>query len=63
MKHVVVTGYAFDCLPGHIQITARGEGSNLRVAICDAIRKMLSDERLHRKRLKDFKMSAVMVTQ
>jgi len=59
MKAVSIVGHAFDCLPGHVQITARGVGSDLRVAICDAVREMFQDERLHRKRIKEFKLAVV----
>lgn len=61
MKTVQIVGHAFDCLPGHITIAARGTGSNVRVAICDAVRDMFSDKRLHRKRVGDFKLSVVVI--
>jgi hypothetical protein len=57
MKIVSIVGHSFDCLPGHITISARGTGSSLRTAICDAVREMFNDSRLHRKHIKDFKIS------
>lgn len=61
MKTVSAIGHAFDCLPGHVTVTARGTGSNVRVAICDAIRVMFTDKRLYRKRIGDFKLSIVVI--
>lgn len=60
-KSVQVIGHAFDCLPGHITIAGRGSGSSLRVAVREAISKMLADPRLRRKHVNDFKMSVVVI--
>lgn len=61
MKTVSIVGHAFDCLPGHVTIPARGVGSNLRVAVCDALRNMFDDKRLYRKHIGDFKLSVVVI--
>lgn len=50
MKTVQIIGHAFDCLPGHVTISARGTGGTVRVATQRAIGKMLWDKRLYRKR-------------
>jgi hypothetical protein len=63
MKNVRVIGYEFDSLPGHVRITARGSGSGLREAVCRAVRGMLGDRRLHRKRVKTFKLSVAVVKE
>ena len=57
MKTVHVEGHAFDCLPGHVTVTGRGVGSNVRIALIRAVGSMFSDDRLRRKRVRDFKMS------
>jgi hypothetical protein len=62
MKTVNVVAHAFDSLPGHVTISVRGRGFNLRAALCDAIREMFKDERLRRKRIDDFKLSVVVLT-
>jgi len=62
MKTVSVVAHAFDCLPGHVTITARGSGGNLRVAVSRAVNVLLSDTRLRQKRVSDFKMSIVVIS-
>ena len=62
MKTVSLIGHAFDCLPGHVTISARGTGSHVRTAVCDAVRTMFLDKRLHRKRVGDFKLSVVVIS-
>lgn len=62
MKTVQVIGHSFDCLPAHVQVVGRGTGSNLRIAVCDALRTMFADERLHRKHINDFKVSVVVLS-
>lgn len=61
MKTVQIEGYAFDCLPGHVAVGARGVGGTIPVAICDAVREMFDSETLKRKRIKNFKLSVVVV--
>ena len=63
MKTVHIVGHEFDALPGHIQITGRGTGSNLRAASCNALRDMFKDSRLRHKRVGSFKLSAVVVAE
>jgi hypothetical protein len=62
-KNVTVLGYQFDCLPAHITIPARGHGSSssVRIATQRAISKMLTDQRLRRKQIGDFKISVVVL--
>lgn len=57
MKTVHVTGYQFDCLPGHVRIAGKGEGSSLRVAVLRAIGSMFNDPRLRHRQIDDFKIS------
>lgn len=59
MKAVQVVGHAFDCVPGHVTITSRGTGTNLKIAIGRAVKSMLKDPRLLRKRVHEFKMAVV----
>lgn len=61
MKVVTVLAYDFDCLPGHVRISKRDEGFNLRVAVSRAVQAVLSDEQLKHKQIGDFKMSVVVV--
>lgn len=61
MKTVQVVGHAFDCLPGHVTISGRGSGSSVRVAVKKAIERMFEDDRLYRKQIGDFKMTAVVI--
>lgn len=62
MKVVEIVGHEFDCLPGHVMIDGRGVGSSLRTAVCDAIRNMFSDRRLHHKRISEFKLSVIVLS-
>jgi hypothetical protein len=62
MKIVQIVGHAFDSLPGHITIPARGTGSNAH-GMCHAVRVLFSDKRLHRKRIHNFKLSVVIVIE
>ena len=59
MKTVEIVGHSFDCLPGHVSVCARGQGSSLRVALCDAVRAIFDDPRLLRKRVHSFKLAVV----
>ena len=61
MKTVSVIGHSFDCLPGHVTISGRGTGSNVRTAVCHAVRVMFGDKRLHRKHVGDLKLSVVVI--
>lgn len=61
MKTVHVIGYQFDCLPGHVSIAGRGQGSNIRAAVGAAVRNVLSDSKLRRKHLGGFKLSVVVI--
>lgn len=61
-KAVSIIGHKFDCLPGHVTISARGSGSNLRVAVQKAIKTLLWDKRLHRKHIGTFSVSVVVVS-
>lgn len=60
-KCVHVLGHAFDCLPGHMMIAARGHGSSVRVATREAVNSLFSDPRLRRKHVGNFKMSVVVI--
>ena len=62
MKTVSIVAHAFDCLPGHVTITARGSGGNLRVAVSRAVQDVMSDDRLKWKKVSDFKMSVVVIS-
>jgi hypothetical protein len=59
MKKVLVTGYQFDSLPGHILCRGNGFGSNLRAAVAAGVRNMLKSPSLKHKQLHSFKMSVV----
>jgi hypothetical protein len=58
-KVVTVTGHAFDTLPGHVIITARGQGSSTRVAGMRAMENLLSDRQLKNRRVRSFKVGVV----
>jgi hypothetical protein len=60
-KTVAVIGHAFDCLPGHVTISARGKGATVRVATMRGVSNMLDDQRLRRKQIGDFKISVVVI--
>ncbi len=62
MKIARAIGHEFNCLPGHARILARGTGASASVAVRDAIRNMLRDPRLARRRVRSFKI-AVEVTE
>ena len=59
LKTVTVVGHTFDCLPGHVQITSRGSGADVRVAVCSALRLLMKDSKLCRKRVHSFKLSVI----
>jgi len=61
LKTVSVVAHAFDCLPGHIQISGRGEGKQLRSAMFRAVSQVLRDPRLRWKHVNDFKMQIVVM--
>jgi hypothetical protein len=46
MKTVYVVVYQFDSLPGHITVSARGTGANLRLATQRAISSLFRDKRV-----------------
>ena len=60
-KTVQVIGHSFSCCPGHVVIEGRGSGSSLRVALCNAVRAMLKDERLRHRHINNFKLSVVVI--
>lgn len=60
-KQVTVIGHRFDALPGHVMVTGRGEGGTLRAALCDAVRAMLANPRLKRKRLGSFSIAVTVL--
>ena len=59
MKKVLVTGYQFDSLPGHILCRGRGEASNLRAAVAAGVREMLKSPELKHKQFHTFRMTVV----
>jgi hypothetical protein len=59
MKKVLVTGYQFDSLPGHVQCTAGAKASNLRAAVAFAVRDMLKSPELKHKQFHSFRISVV----
>ena len=61
MKTVSVVAHAFDCLPAHVTITAKESGFNLRVATARAVSAVLSDKKLRKKHVNDFKISVVVI--
>lgn len=60
-KTVQILGHAFDCLPGHVTIPARGEGGTVRIATMRAVSSLFDDQRLRHKQIGDFKLSVVVV--
>lgn len=60
-KTVHLIAHAFDCLPGHVTITSRGEGGNLRIAVQRALAAVLSSEKIRGKRVGDFKISVIVI--
>lgn len=62
MKTVSVVAHSFDCLPGHVTLTGRGQGSSLQVAVRDAIKDLFSNRQLHKKRIGEFKCSVVVIS-
>jgi hypothetical protein len=61
MKTVHVVAYQFDSLPGHITVSARGTGANLRVATQRAISSIFRDKRLRYKQIGTFTISVVAI--
>jgi len=59
MKLAHVRGHQFDCLPGHIECSGNGEGSNLRAAVAAAVRDMLTDPALKHRKIHTFKITVV----
>lgn len=60
-KTVSIVAHSFDCLPGHEQISARGEAGSVRVAIQRAVLSIFQDRRLRHKQINDFKMTVVVI--
>ena len=54
-----MVSHSFDVPPAHLTVSAAGQGSTLRSACCAAIRKMLSDKRLSRRHVSEFKIIVV----
>jgi len=63
MKTVHVVAHQFDSLPGHIAVSARGTGANLRVATQRAISSIFRDKRLRYKQIGTFKISVVAIPE
>jgi hypothetical protein len=63
VKTVTIVGHTFDCLPGHLQITARGEGSSVRIAAQRAIKNLLKHDSIRRRRVNSFKLSVVITRE
>jgi hypothetical protein len=61
MKVVQVLAYRIDAVPGHITVSRRGEGCNLRVALCRAVGDILLDDKLKHKQIGELKLSVVVV--
>jgi hypothetical protein len=59
MKNVQVIAHSFNSLPGHVTISGRGKGSNLRVALQRAVGNLFLDHRLTGKRTTELKLSVV----
>jgi hypothetical protein len=62
MKVVQVCAYNFNCLPGHSLISRCGSGYNVRAAVTAAVREIFRDPKLSHKRIVDFKMSIVVIS-
>jgi hypothetical protein len=62
MKTVHVVAYQFDSLPGHITVSARGTGANLRIATQRAMSSIFRDKRLRYKQIGTFKISVVVIS-
>lgn len=63
MKSVTIMAHEFDCLPGHVVVTARGNGSNARVATAKAFKSLYKAPELKRRHLKSFKATVVIETR
>jgi len=61
VKTVHVLAHQFDALPGHVSVSASGSGSSLRMAVKDAVDKILSDVKLRHKHIGEFKLSVVVI--
>jgi hypothetical protein len=59
MKNVYIRAHEFNCLPGHIEVSAKGQGANLRVALQRAMGMLVRDARLKHKQVGEFKMNVV----
>jgi len=59
MKRVTVVGYEFDSLPGHISACGTGTGTNIKPAICNAVRQMFKSPQLKYAHIGSFRMSVV----
>jgi hypothetical protein len=62
MKTVHVVAYQFDSLPGHITVSARGTGADLRIATQRAMSSIFRDKRLRYKQIGTFKISVVVIS-
>ena len=60
MKTVAIIGHAFDCVPAHVTVNARGTGTTIPTAVARALREMLADKRLRRKHIGAFRITVVM---
>jgi hypothetical protein len=64
VKHTAsIIAHSFDCLPAHIQVSARGVGSRPRVAIQNAVGLLFTSHDLKRKRIGSFKVSVVLTKE
>jgi len=59
MKQVNILAHSFDMLPAHAIVTARGMGSNLRIAAMRAIANLVKDRQIKGRRLHSCKITLV----
>ena len=59
MKKVIATAYQFDSLPGHVMVSAAGEGLKIKVAIQRAVEQIMQDPRVRGRHINSFKLAVV----